>query len=89
MLWFLFIAARRGFVVESYRDEAVGTISNDAEGKQAMTEVLLRPQVTYEGNVPIPDESRVMHQEAHHRCFIANSVRTEVRCEPVDLAASA
>jgi len=24
-----------------------------------------------------------MHHEAHAECFIANSVRTELRCEPV------
>jgi organic hydroperoxide reductase OsmC/OhrA len=24
-----------------------------------------------------------MHHEAHDECFIANSVKTEVRCEPV------
>ncbi len=24
-----------------------------------------------------------MHHQAHEECFIANSVKTEVRCEPV------
>src|SRR2546428_9233200 len=34
MLWFLSIAARQGFRVESYRDEAVGVLAKDATGVQ-------------------------------------------------------
>src|SRR5438552_1294740 len=44
MLWFLAIAAKRGFVVDSYRDEAVGVMAKDATGKLAMTTVTLHPQ---------------------------------------------
>src|SRR6188474_2242754 len=43
MLWFLSIAAKRGFVVESYRDEAVGVMAKNAAGKLSMTVVTLRP----------------------------------------------
>ena len=45
MLTFLWIAGRRGFVVDSYRDEAVGVLGKDAGGKLAMTSVTLHPEV--------------------------------------------
>lgn len=83
MLWFLSIAAKRGFLAESYRDEAVGVMARNAAGKLAMTEVTFRPAVVFDGeNRPNPDEVEAIHQEAHEQCFIASSVTTEVRCEP-------
>lgn len=85
MLWFLSIAAQRGFVVESYRDEAVGVMGKDASGKLAMTRVTLRPAVSFGGEPrPAADEVAAMHHEAHEKCFIANSVKTDVRCEPAE-----
>jgi organic hydroperoxide reductase OsmC/OhrA len=84
MLWFLTIAAKRGFVVDRYRDAAVGVMAKNADGMLAMTVVTLRPDVRYRGErQPTPDESTAMHHEAHAQCFIANSVKTDVRCEPV------
>jgi organic hydroperoxide reductase OsmC/OhrA len=86
MLWFLSIAARRKFVVESYRDEAVGVMAKNESGKLAMTVVTLHPEVRFAGdNRPGRGEIEAMHHEAHEQCFIASSVRTDVRCEPVDL----
>lgn len=83
MLWFLSIAARRGFVVDSYQDAAVGIMAKDAAGKLAMTRVTLRPEVRFGGAArPTQAEELDMHHEAHEQCFIASSVRTEVRCEP-------
>lgn len=80
MLWFLSIAAKRGFVVESYRDEAVGIMGNDASRKLAMTRVTLRPEVHFSGEPrPGADEVAAMHHEAHEQCFIARSVKTDVR----------
>lgn len=80
MLWFLSIAARRGFVVNSYRDEAEGIMAV-ADGRIAITRVSLRPRVTYAGRSPDPDEDAAMHREAHDSCYVANSVRTEVVVE--------
>ena len=85
MLWFLFIAAKRKFLVESYRDEAVGIMDKDAEGKTAITRVTLRPEVNFGGDKqPTASEITALHHQAHEQCFIANSVKTEVRCEPVN-----
>ena len=83
MLWFLSIAAQRKFCVDSYVDEAQGIMARNAAGKMAMTQVTLRPQVVFVGaHLPTDDEIAAMHHEAHDECFIANSVTTEVRCEP-------
>lgn len=84
MLSFLYIAAKRGFVVDSYRDEATGVLEKDAVGKQAMTQVTLYPDVRFGGQRrPTAEDSAAMHHEAHEQCFIANSVKTDVWCEPV------
>lgn len=84
MLWFLSIAARGGFVVDSYRDKALGRLGKDASGKMAIIAVTLHPDARFTGATrPTMDQLVALHDEAHERCFIANSVRTEVRCEPI------
>src|SRR5262245_24734198 len=83
MLWFLSIAAKRRFDVDHYRDEAVGNLSKDGAGKLAMTRVTLHPNVHFSGECrPTPPEIDSMHHESHEKCFIANSVKTVVECEP-------
>jgi organic hydroperoxide reductase OsmC/OhrA len=84
MLWFLSLAAKRGFVVEDYRDDADGLLAKNTSGQMAMTEVTLRPAVSFAGELqPTPDEFLALHRETHEKCYIANSVRTDVRCVPV------
>ena len=83
MLFYLSIAARGGFVIDQYRDEAVGQMTK-VDGKLAMTVVTLRPDVHYGGDArPTREQEDAMHHEAHDECFIARSVKTDVRCEPV------
>jgi organic hydroperoxide reductase OsmC/OhrA len=80
MLVFLSIAAKRGFIVDSYRDEAVGLLAKDSSGKLAMTRVTLRPQIEFSGDKrPTADELTAMHHESHEQCFIASSVKTDVQ----------
>jgi len=86
MLWFLSIAAKRGFCVDRYADAAVGVMARNAQGKVAMTRVTLRPEVAFSGaRLPSHDEVIELHEAAHDACFIASSVKTEVLCEPVFL----
>jgi organic hydroperoxide reductase OsmC/OhrA len=83
MLTLLAIAARKGLVVDRYRDEAVGTLGKDASGRLAVTHVALRPEIVFgAGKEPTAEELRTLHDQAHHACFIANSVKTEVVVEP-------
>ena len=84
MLWFLSLAAAQGWRVDAYEDAAFGVLARNADGKLAMTEVTLRPRVVI-GGAAQPSREAVdeLHHRAHEACFIASSVRTEVRCEPV------
>ena len=84
MLWFLSIAAKHRLCVDSYVDDATGVMGKDTSGKLAMTRVTLRPRVAFAGDrLPTREEIMAVHHEAHAECFIANSVKTDVRCEPV------
>jgi organic hydroperoxide reductase OsmC/OhrA len=84
MLWFLSIAARRKFCIDAYTDNADGVMEKNAQGKLAMTVVTLRPSITFSGDkLPTKAQIEELHHQAHEECFIANSVKTEVRCEPV------
>ena len=83
MLWFLDFASRAGFVVGAYDDRAEGTLAGDADGRMAMTRVVLRPVVRFVGEpAPTAEELADLHHRAHEACFIANSVKTEVLVEP-------
>lgn len=87
MLWFLAIARKRGYIVESYRDEAVGVMGRGADGKLAVTIVTLHPLSEFAGDKhPGNEQLHSMHEAAHDNCFIANSVKTDVRCEPLFLS---
>ena len=84
MLWFLSIAAQAGWLVDDYCDDASGTLARNAQRQMVMTQVTLRPEVRF-GGARQPDRAQLerLHHEAHAACFLANSVKTEVRCEPV------
>jgi organic hydroperoxide reductase OsmC/OhrA len=83
MLTFLAIAARKRFVVESYSDRAVGELGKSESGAMAMTQVTLRPVISFAGeNQPDAQAITAMHDAAHKHCFIANSVTTRVSVEP-------
>ena len=82
MLWFLGLAARKGYVVESYTDTAEGRMEKNSEGKEAITKVTLRPLVVIAGDKSTADDSiEKLHHEAHESCFLASSVRTEIVIE--------
>lgn len=79
MLTFLFLAARQGFIIDNYRDEAVGKLGKNAQGKMAVTHVTLKPKISFSGDKkPSSSEIEQIHHQAHENCFIANSVTTSV-----------
>ena len=83
MLWFLSIAAKRRFCIDDYHDNASGLMQSNAAGKLFISKVTLRPAVEFSGTRrPTREQIEQMHHQAHEECFIANSVRSEVRCEP-------
>ncbi len=81
-LWYLHFCAVSGVVVIEYEDHADGVMVMDAEGSGRFTEVTLRPRVTIKPGSE-PGAAMELHEDAHEKCFIANSVNFPVRCEPV------
>lgn len=81
MLWFLHLARDAGLDVAAYRDEARGTMGKDERGRLAMIRIALRPAIEFAGGAPDAEMLERLHHEAHERCFIANSLRTEIVVE--------
>jgi organic hydroperoxide reductase OsmC/OhrA len=82
MLWFLSTAAERGFIVDSYEDACVGHMREDEAGRVWIAEAVLHPSATFSGDVkPTREQLDDMHHVAHDKCFIANSVKTDIRIE--------
>ena len=81
MLWFLHLAREAGFAVAGYRDEAVGTMGRDERGRIAFTRIVLRPEVAFVGDPPDEAALARLHETAHERCFIANSLRCDILVE--------
>ena len=79
MLTFLFLAAKRGFQIDSYEDEAVGVMAKNEKGVPWISSVTLNPKVAYSGDkLPAPADTEQLHHLAHENCFIAQSVKTEI-----------
>jgi organic hydroperoxide reductase OsmC/OhrA len=84
MLTFLYVAYKGGFEVTSYDDEAVGVLTKNERGVPWVSTVVLHPRVVYGGTKrPTAEEEERLHHAAHDGCFIANSVKSEIRVEPV------
>lgn len=78
MLSFLWVAAKGGFVCDSYEDKAVGELADD-NGKQWISKITLDPEIVWSGEkLPSADEIAAIHQEAHEICYIANSIRSKI-----------
>ncbi len=79
MLFFLSLAAGKHYQVERYEDQAEGLMSKDENGRMAITVVTLRPNVTFSGaNLPTREQIAALHQSAHEKCFLANSVKAVI-----------
>ena len=80
MLWYLHLCAESGIVVAEYADEAEGTLELDPERGGRFTLVTLHPEVRLASGDPA--RARELHERAHAKCFVANSVNFPVRVEP-------
>ena len=80
MLWFLHLARDAGLDVTGYRDEAGGTMGK-LDGRMGVARIVLRPRIAFEGEPPDAETLARLHHEAHERCFIANSLKSEVVVE--------
>jgi organic hydroperoxide reductase OsmC/OhrA len=79
MLTFLYLAAKQGFQIDSYEDEATGVLTKNEKGVPWMSLVTLNPKIIYSGDkLPTPADEKQLHHLAHEQCYIANSIKTEV-----------
>jgi organic hydroperoxide reductase OsmC/OhrA len=79
MLTFLAVSAKTGYMIESYSDKAVALLDKNEEGRTAITQIDLYPQVEFLGEKrPTADELKALHEKAHRNCFIANSIKSKV-----------
>ena len=78
MLTFLWVAATKGFVINSYEDNAVGEMKV-SDPKPWVSKITLDPKIEWSGEtLPTAEEIAAMHHEAHEGCYIANSIKSEV-----------
>ena len=83
MLTFLYFAYKQGFQVDSYEDEAVGAMTKGENGVPWISTVTLRPKIVFGGDKkPTAEQEQRLHHDAHEKCFIANSVKSDVKVEP-------
>ncbi len=83
MLTFLYLAAKQGFVLTSYRDTAVGVMTKGANGVPWISKITLHPELAFAGDKqPSADELTTLHHHAHEQCFISSSIKTEVVVAP-------
>ena len=89
LLFFLHRAAKAGWIVDSYVDEAEGVMGTNDEGRQAITRVALRPRVVFRGDTVAPARAQIesLRDEVHERCYLAHSVRFPVVVESEESAA--
>lgn len=78
MMWFLYLAAEAGLVVDRYVDHAVGILRRTESEHSWITDVDLRPEIDWAGTAPSDDVVSGLHSESHRRCFIANSVKSRI-----------
>jgi organic hydroperoxide reductase OsmC/OhrA len=82
MLTFLSIAALKGYIVDSYQDEATGVLGKNAHGKTMIKRITLRPKVIFSGaRIPNAESLAELHNKAKENCFVSNSLLTEVVLE--------
>ncbi len=81
MLWYLHLCSDAGIVVIDYADDALGTMTENSDGSGCFSDIVLRPHATIAAGSDAP-LAESLHQQAHRKCFIANSVNFPVTCEP-------
>ncbi|HTT62528.1 MAG TPA: OsmC family protein [Bryobacteraceae bacterium] len=85
-LWYLHLCADAGIVVIAYTDHAEGVMEERADGGGCFRQVVLRPKITVKAGSDL-EQARALHDVAHAKCFVANSVNFPVQHEPEITAA--
>ena len=78
MLTFLYLAAKAGFNIAAYSDNAVGEMASLPDGRQWLAKITLDPNIEWLGETPTSEQLAELHHNAHEQCYIANSIRSEI-----------
>lgn len=78
MLWYLHLCSQHGIIVIDYKDNATGTMTENADGSGQFTEVILHPVVVIIDQAKT-EKALSLHAEANKMCFIANSCNFPIR----------
>ena len=78
MLTFLYLAAKAGFNIASYSDNALGEMTSLPDGRQWLAKITLDPNIEWLGETPTSEQLAELHHNAHEQCYIANSIRSEI-----------
>lgn len=78
MLWFLHLCAENGVIVSAYTDNPKGIMEEQGMDGGKFREVLLLPSVTVT-DVSMLEKTKRLHEQAHSKCFIANSCNFPIR----------
>lgn len=82
MLTFLYWAAVKGVMIEEYTANTIGTLAKNEEGKMAMTNVVIKPQIRFlNDQQPTSQVLDELFKKAHENCFISSSVKTDITVE--------
>lgn len=88
MLSFMAVAAKQGLPVVRYQETATAMLEKNRNGKIAITRILLQPEVELDSDQCDTAMLNDLHDQAHSKCFIANSITAQVLIEPSFLAAT-
>jgi organic hydroperoxide reductase OsmC/OhrA len=84
MLFFIAICSKKHLTVEDYVDNATAFLEKNDQGALVITRVVLKPEVLFADGVEVERQMiEKIHHQSHERCFLANSVRSDVIIEPV------
>ncbi|MGC4059128.1 MAG: OsmC family protein [Chitinophagaceae bacterium] len=81
MLWYLHLCADNDIVVHAYRDNPEGTLCEPAGAPGHFASVVLKPKVTVAEEWMV-EKANSLHEQAHERCFIANSCNFPISIVP-------
>jgi organic hydroperoxide reductase OsmC/OhrA len=80
MLTFLALSAKRRINVVEYEDHGEGFMP-DGDKPVRITRIQLKPRIVIDGSVD-PGTVESLVKLAHSHCFIANSIKSDIRIEP-------
>jgi organic hydroperoxide reductase OsmC/OhrA len=81
MLWYLYLCSNAKITVTEYQDNPTGILNIEPRGKSRFVEATINPEIVITDPSRI-DEAIALHEQAHEKCYIVNSLNFEVKINP-------